>query len=213
MNFIKNNSKVIIGILIGIIIGAISVITVYATIGANTVDYTNDKKVSDALNDLYNISSDYVLPSGTENITANGDYDVTNKASVSVNVNSTTVQKTLLWSNPDSSVDFAAQDITLSQSLSNFSHILIQYTTIKTDTTIYDNLFKILPKRLASQASNGRFTIGCSYSNAEGFYTRNISCVDNNNSKLRIGVAIRSDLVNSTERLIPVSVYGLNFSY
>ena len=54
----KNNAKLILGFALGTIITA--TIAVYATINANTVDYTNNKKVSDALNELYNmtVSSD-----------------------------------------------------------------------------------------------------------------------------------------------------------
>ena len=55
MNLLKENKKLIIGIIIGIIIA--SGITIYATINANAVDYTNNKKVSDALNELYQLTN------------------------------------------------------------------------------------------------------------------------------------------------------------
>ena len=51
MNFIKNNIKAVITFLIGMFLA--STITAYAIINANTVDYSGNKKVSDALNELY----------------------------------------------------------------------------------------------------------------------------------------------------------------
>ena len=79
MNFIRKNIKLLIGIIIGLVIA--STIVVYAAINANTVDYKNNQKVSDALNELYT-----KVPSGSQDITANGTYNIANKASVNVSV-------------------------------------------------------------------------------------------------------------------------------
>ena len=60
-------------------------VSVYATATylASEVEYNKNgqAKVSDALNDLYS-----KVPSGTENITSNGTYNIANKESVNVNV-------------------------------------------------------------------------------------------------------------------------------
>lgn len=56
-------------------------------------------------------------PSGTINITNNGSYNVKDYATANVNVQSAPV---LLWTNPDSSVGFAAQTINVSGGYSAF---------------------------------------------------------------------------------------------
>ena len=78
-NFIKNNLKLIIGFIAGIILA--SGIAVYASVNANSIDYTNNKKVSDALNELYTTSSTYKkLDVGT---TATADDILTGKTAYS----------------------------------------------------------------------------------------------------------------------------------
>ena len=78
-SFIKNNLKLIIGFIAGIILA--SGIAVYASVNANSIDYTNNKKVSDALNELYTTSSTYKkLDVGT---TATADDILTGKTAYS----------------------------------------------------------------------------------------------------------------------------------
>ena len=118
MKSIKNNIKLIIGIIIGMII--VSGLSVYATYQylASEIEYTDGVSVEDALNELYQnkketsdetksitqngnqtldkyynkldvnvpIPQGYIVPSGTEMISKNGTYDITNKASVNVNI-------------------------------------------------------------------------------------------------------------------------------
>ena len=51
-----------------------SSVAVFATINASQIDYNNNQKVDDALDDLYS-----KLPSGEQSITANGTYDISKK--------------------------------------------------------------------------------------------------------------------------------------
>ena len=73
-NFLKNNLKLIVGFIIGTILTA--GIAVYATINANAVDYTNNKKVSDALNELYT-SFQTQSPTGEGNYWKRGKTQIT----------------------------------------------------------------------------------------------------------------------------------------
>ena len=76
MNFIKRNLKSIITFIIGAILA--TGVTVFATINANSVDYINNKRVSDALNELYDEipSNTYATYDGT--FSSTGTYTVNN---------------------------------------------------------------------------------------------------------------------------------------
>ena len=80
MKVFKKNLKLILGFIIGIILA--SSLTVYAyNYFSSDIQYTDNKTVSDALNELYS-----KIPSGFLDITENGVYDISNKESVNVNV-------------------------------------------------------------------------------------------------------------------------------
>ena len=81
MGYLKKNIKWIILVIVLIIIA--SGISVYATTTylANQVIYKDGKTVEEALNDLYN-----KIPKGEKIITENGTYDISDKASVNVNI-------------------------------------------------------------------------------------------------------------------------------
>ena len=78
MKFIKNNFKVIISFVVSVILA--SGITVYATSYlAKDITYKDNKTVADALNELYTIKNNYVLPNGTIKIsTKSNQIDVSN---------------------------------------------------------------------------------------------------------------------------------------
>ena len=209
MNFVRKNLKWIITI-IGVIIVTTG-ISVYATSTylASQVEYNKNGQayVSDALDDLYS-----KVPSGTESITANGTYNIANKESVNVNV-TVAGTKTLLWTNSSPNNSFGKETVTLSSSMDNFSHLLIQYKSSTTSTEIYEDLFKISPYRLNNFSDGtGVYAIGC-WGADSSIISRTFRYVDSNN--LRFGGAAKMNLSNTEDftRLIPLNIYGLNFSY
>ena len=79
MNNLKKNIKLIVLIIIIILIS--SGVGVFATYNylASDVKYTESKTVEQALDDLYNKSANYILPSGTKTITSKeNNIDVSN---------------------------------------------------------------------------------------------------------------------------------------
>ena len=196
--------EVIISFIIGVILA--SSIAVYATMNASEVDYKNGQKVSQALDDLYS-----KIPSGSLDITSNGN-NINVKQYEKVNVNVTVAgTKTLLWTNDSPTSNIEATNITLSNSLSNYSHILVQYKVKTNSTDIYEDLFKIIPNRPSTNFSDkGQYMIGASNTNSE-MIARPIRYVDS--TTLRIGNATNFQGTIEANYLIPTTIYGLNFSY
>lgn len=92
-----------------------------------------DGKVGYSSVTVEKIPDDYIIPSGSQNITANGTYDVTNKASVVVNVD--TAKPTL--NAPSISISGTTLTITNPASNGNFvtSYTLYNGSTVITTTT------------------------------------------------------------------------------
>ena len=82
MSLLKNNKKLILGFIIGIILTSG---VVYAAISASDVTYckdgTNTISVSDALNELYDLSQLHVVKIGDYSSTGHANVDIKNKVS------------------------------------------------------------------------------------------------------------------------------------
>lgn len=213
MNFLKKNSKLMIGIILGMILaGSISAYATY-TYFANEVIYKKSDEtqisVADALNELYINKKE--TSDDTKEITTNGEQTLDkyyNKLNVKVN---TAIPKTLLWTNSSPNSSRETFNITLSSSLADFSHILIQWK-VKTDaTTIYEDIFKVQPYRINSSANSGVYGINCFNDQATLVVQRCIRYV--NDTTLFSGNAVDSNNQFKPSYLIPISIYGLNLSY
>ena len=64
-------------------------------------------------------------------------------------------KETVLWTNPSPTADFAAQTITLSDSISNYKYIGIKYCFNKTNTSIIDTAIYKTEEMRASTTDSG----------------------------------------------------------
>ena len=202
--------EVVIAFIVGIIFA--SSIAVYAsTINASNVDYKNGKTVEYALNDLYG-----KLPKGSTTITSNGE-NINIKQYESINVNVDVMgTKTLLWSNPNSNLEFSAQDITLNSSYNNFSHLLVKFRYVNSSSKEYEIILPLSEPSYIDKMSEGLWAIAAMTATGEqhfricGLYSN-----DENKNKIRFGSCWKSkdgtDAINAN--CIPTYIYGLDFSY
>ena len=194
----------IIGIIIGIVLA--SSVAVFANINASQIDYKNNQKVDDALDDLYT-----KLPNGQQSITTNGTYDISKKASVKVDVRTS---KTELWRNLYTSNAFGEQTITLTGSLANYSHFVLEWKRNKedNDTNKYEDIFKITPNR-TDTASIAWYTYGANGTfNNGAHFARKVFYVSSNQLKFGLPGVINNDFT-SEDVLIPIAIYGINILY
>ncbi len=209
MNFLKKNIKIIMLIVLMVLIS--SGIGVFATYNylASDIKYTDNKTVEQALNDLYDKSANYVLPSGSLDITTNGN-NIDVKQYEKVNVNVTSMAKTLLWTNSTPNAEREKFNIDLTSSLDNFTHILIQWKLKTSSSTIYEDIFKINPNRTSS-ANSGTYGIVSFTDTDVSLFARAIRYV--NSTQLVCGNAYDMGGIFHTSYIIPTNIYGLNFSY
>lgn len=200
--------ELIIGILIGVLLA--SGIAVYAAIAtsADKVSY-NSTTVDVALNDLYS-----KIPSGEQNITQNGTYDISGKASVNVRVTTPAGTKTPLWTNSNPNSSMPGTNITLNDSLSNYTHILIQWKAQTNSTTIYDDIFKIQPYRSETLNEGNLYAIGREVygSSSSIIYTRYLRYLTDTTMRFP-GVRVLGSDSDANSKCIPIAIYGLNISY
>lgn len=172
------------GIIISFIIGVILASgIVYAATSAGQVSYTTNKN-------------------GEVKTVEDALNDLYNKKS-----------KTLLWTNPNPNSAFSSQDITLSSSIANYTHILVKWKNLKSSETIFDDIFKLSPERCA-QAESARFYIGAMANTTNQAYARGFDTIQNDNLKIHFGSSaeVGGTIVNN-DRNIPIEIYGLSFSY
>lgn len=203
MKFLKEKKSIIISFIIGVILA--SNIAVYASINASDVDYKNGQKVSQALDDLYNKQKEYIY---TE--TQYQNYGIAQRQEgyeEGQRTATVATTKTLLWTNSSANSNFVTDEIS-TFSITNFTHILIQWKQNTSSSTIYEDICKTNPIRQIS--STAYFTIG--ENDDDGYFIRNILWNTQGNLTIANAVSIEGSGVNNS-KLIPIAIYGLNFSY
>ncbi len=119
--------------------------------------------------------------------------------------------KILLWENENPNDNITAIDINLNSSLTNFTHILIQYKVNTETSDIYEDLFNLMYERPNTNNINkAAFAIGA-FDDATALIYRGVRVSDP--VTLRLGNAVNTASVTKTNYLIPIAVYGLNLSY
>lgn len=151
-------------------------------------------------------TSGMVKPSGTQSITSNGTYDITNKASVSVNVG---LSETVLWTNPSPTSDYAKTTISLSNSISSFKIIKIYFKATKSVSDVFAVYADVNTlKNSITGNSKPRFLIGGTNSSGAN-YVRTILFLSN--TSIEIGTAIRINASGTGNSVaIPIKVSGIN---
>ena len=123
--------------------------------------------------------------------------------------------KTLIWVNENPTAAFNSTTVTLTSSLSNFTHFLVIYKNNKTDTVTYENIFKVDPIRYTSTVT-AKWSIAGRETSGSKQISRGIFVPDGESSnKLQIGGAYWTDAGSTLNNnfLIPIYIYGLNLSY
>lgn len=118
---------------------------------------------------------------------------------------------TLLWENPDPTVNFSAQDVDLGQSVEGFKYLRIVWHTAYTGDTDYIVDYDLTNiEELVS--GNGHARLGWNYVNTSGnMYSRHSYFSDENYDTLHFTTAYRLNNASSSNNLcIPVAIYGVN---
>ena len=119
--------------------------------------------------------------------------------------------KTLLWQNTNPTASLNGTDLNLNSSLTNFTHILIQYKVNTETSVIYEDLFNLKYERPnANNANKAAFAIGA-FDETTTLIYRGIRVTDS--TTLRMGNAINTSAVTKSNYIIPIAIYGLNLSY
>lgn len=118
--------------------------------------------------------------------------------------------KTLLWTNPNPNSSFGNDTITLSSSLTGYTHFLLIYKASTADETQYEDIFKIAPER-TKLTEAGNYTFGATIDDTH----RGRNIWYNSENSLKFGNSnpfnCNFDDFDNTV-LIPLYIYGLNLN-
>lgn len=120
--------------------------------------------------------------------------------------------ETVLWTNPSPTADFAAQTITLSDSISNYKYIGIKYCFNKTNTSIIDTAIYKTEEMRASTTDSGTdhnaIMLGLQTSNYYSF-SRVVGYVSDTSIKFTTGYRLNA-ASSSANANIPLEILGIN---
>lgn len=196
MKFIKRNIKLFIGIIIGMLL--ISGISVYASYKyfASDVIYTEEKNVSDALNDLY--LNKKQTTDETKEIITNGEQSLDKYyKNLNVNIPNNFIPE-ILWTNNSPNSEFAGTTINLD--LSSYKYVII--ITKQSNTSTITRNSSIISKVEATNKYTTNYIRGYG-----SHYYRPIHVWS---SGIEIGDCAypQSDIIVNA-RAIPLYIYGI----
>ena len=120
--------------------------------------------------------------------------------------------KTLLWTNSSPTSAFAGQQITLSDSLDNYSHILLQwYKNTSNTTSYYEDIYKLQPYRDGNN-SNVYYSIDARNPDNGAVLSRFCWYIDTTHLGFSSGYHLAGNW-HSDYYMIPYKIYGINISY
>lgn len=122
--------------------------------------------------------------------------------------------ETVLWTNPDSTVNFAAQNVTLSDSISNYDYIKIKYRGTPLVDYYSSAIIEVSElKKLLDSTTRGEFTV---FVGVAPYYTntysmaRGVKYVDDTTLYFRTAQSLGA---NGTSNVyaIPTEIIGLKY--
>lgn len=125
-----------------------------------------------------------------------------------------TLKETVLWTNPDSTVNFAAQNVTLSDSISNYDYIKIKYRGTPLVDYYSSAIIEVSElKKLLDGTTRGEFTVFmgvASYYQNTYSLGRGVSYVNDTTLHFRTGQYIGAS-GTSAGYAIPTQIIGLKY--
>lgn len=121
--------------------------------------------------------------------------------------------ETTLWTNSDPTVNFTANDVTLSDSIANYDYIKISYTLMTSQSTIYSTIYPasdVMAWRTGSTASGDYKPEGILAGRSSGNYKREIFYISNTKLHFNNGTGINST-TGDARMLIPTKISGLKY--
>lgn len=120
--------------------------------------------------------------------------------------------ETLLWENESPSEAFGGQDVSLSDNLSNYDYIKIEFKRLKSASSAdYTELRNIISWGDLEYSS---FILGVFQSTSSSditLYSRKV-WVRNNGTSIKFGACYNASSNVSNNNIVPIKIYGVNIS-